>query len=132
MVSILGDYNYNFPKPIPLELRLKDLLENNVDEKYFVSDKLIRYYDKKIEQGWRKELHTDENVAMTICNPARNQINDNFIKVKNATKKGYLEAEDGDGIDISGRMQYHRGTVQKQKSQTINTMGGGRCRSDSK
>ena len=46
------------------------------------------------------------------------------MRIKNATKKGYLEAEDGDGIDISGRMQYHRGTVQKQKSQTINTMGG--------
>ena len=32
MVSILGDYNYNFPKKIPLEKKLKDLLEDNVDE----------------------------------------------------------------------------------------------------
>lgn len=46
------------------------------------------------------------------------------IKVKNATKKGYIEAEVGDAIDISGRMQYHRGTVQKGISQTITTMGG--------
>ena len=38
--------------------------------------------------------------------------------------KGYLEAENGDGIDISSRMESHRGTVQKDKAQTITTMGG--------
>lgn len=47
------------------------------------------------------------------------------MKIKNATKKGYLEAEVGDGIDISGRMQYHRGTVQKGMSQSLTTSGGG-------
>lgn len=124
MVSILGEYSYTFPKPIPLKLKLKDMLEDNVDEKYFISDKLLKYYDKKIEQGWRKELHTSEDVAMTICNPGRNQINDNFIKIKNATKQGYLEATDGDGVDISSRMEYHRGNVQKDKIQTITTSGG--------
>ena len=46
------------------------------------------------------------------------------LRIKNATKKGYLEAELGDGVDISGRMEYHRGTVQKEKSQTLTTMGG--------
>lgn len=46
------------------------------------------------------------------------------IKIKNNTSKGYLDATIGDGIDISGRMQYHRGTVQKEKAQTLSTMGG--------
>ena len=32
---------YNFPKPFPLEIRLKDVLEESVDEKYYLSDKLI-------------------------------------------------------------------------------------------
>ena len=32
---------YNFPKPFPLEIRLKDVLEEKVDEKYYLSDKLI-------------------------------------------------------------------------------------------
>lgn len=41
------------------------------------------------------------------------------MKIKNATKKGYLEAKEGDGIDISSRMQHHRGTVQKDKAQTL-------------
>lgn len=39
-VSIRKDiYNgYFFPAPIPLEKRLKDVLENDVDEKYYLSD----------------------------------------------------------------------------------------------
>lgn len=44
--------------------------------------------------------------------------------IKNATKQGYLEAEDGDWVDISGRMETHRGTVQKGVAQTINCNGG--------
>ena len=47
------------------------------------------------------------------------------MPIKNATKKGYLLAEEGDGVDIGGRMEYHRGTVQKGKAQTIQTNGGG-------
>jgi modification methylase rho11sI len=46
------------------------------------------------------------------------------LPIKNATKKGYLLAEDGDAVDISGRMKYHRGTVQKGMTQTITTSGG--------
>lgn len=32
---------FNFPKPFPLELRLKDMLQDNPDYKYFLSDKLM-------------------------------------------------------------------------------------------
>ena len=35
------DNDFQFPKPIPLEKRLKDVLESEVDEKYFLSDKMI-------------------------------------------------------------------------------------------
>lgn len=41
MVSILGDYYYEFPKPFKLEKRLKDYLETSVDEKYYLSEKAI-------------------------------------------------------------------------------------------
>lgn len=44
MVSIKGDYNYTFPKPQPLKLKLKDMLEDNVDEKYFLSEKAIKCF----------------------------------------------------------------------------------------
>lgn len=42
MVSILGDYYYDFPQPIKLETQLKDFLEDNVDEKYYLSDKALQ------------------------------------------------------------------------------------------
>lgn len=41
MISILGDYNYTFPKPIPLKLKLKDMLEESVDDKYYISNSKI-------------------------------------------------------------------------------------------
>lgn len=47
MVSIYGDYVYHFPQPKKLKLRLKDLLEKDVDEKYYLSKKQIDDI-----QGW--------------------------------------------------------------------------------
>ena len=43
MISILGEYSYNFPDEIPLNKVLLDLLENeaDVDSKYYVSDAKI-------------------------------------------------------------------------------------------
>ena len=49
MVSILGDYFYEFPKKIKLEHKLKDLLEDDVDEKFYLSDKMKEYI--KAENG---------------------------------------------------------------------------------
>jgi len=36
-----ADNDFSFPKPFPLEKRLKDVLESEVDEKYFLSDKMV-------------------------------------------------------------------------------------------
>ena len=44
MVSILGDYHYTFPKKQKLELRLKDMLEDNVDKKYYLSDDMVNNF----------------------------------------------------------------------------------------
>ncbi len=41
VVSILGDEWYNFPKPFPLEKRLIDILEPEVDGKYYISDEKV-------------------------------------------------------------------------------------------
>ena len=44
MISILdADAYYHFPEPMPLDKRLKDVLEQNVDERYYLSDKLVNY-----------------------------------------------------------------------------------------
>ena len=186
MISILGDYSYTFPQKQELKLKLKDILEDNVDEKYYLSDKMIKYISadnekwtgnnsealinktyastlntregmrrcdssnyisnevgdnynlKKIHKTLRETLETNNieeginyidaynrkidntGIAKTISTRV-DASNNTYIAIKNATKKGYLEATDGDGIDISSRMEHHRGTVQKGKTQTITT-----------
>ena len=52
MVSILGDYYYEFPKKQKLKLKLKDMLEKDVDEKYYLSDKMYEFILRERE-NWR-------------------------------------------------------------------------------
>lgn len=68
MVSILGNYNYTFPKPIPLKLKLKDMLEESVDEKYFLSDKMINYITANNEKwtGNNDKSIINKTLASTI------------------------------------------------------------------
>lgn len=49
VVSILGGGSYQFPEPIPLTRRLKDVLEQNVDEKYYLSDEIVKRFVKSTE-----------------------------------------------------------------------------------
>lgn len=120
----IDDGSFQFPQPFELTLRLKDMLEDNVDEKYFLTGAMVeRLFATTYESGKFENRVTDENgVIGTLC--ARDYKDPKCVLIKNKTKKGYLEATDGDGIDISGRMEYHRGTVQKGVSQTLSTMGG--------
>lgn len=141
MISILGNYNYKFPKPFELKLRLKDLLETDVDESYYLSEKGLDYICGNALNKDLKDMVDRENkvlngdIAYTLnTHPVRkcgdsNYILDGyeeitikeFLKIRNATKKGYLEATVGDGIDIGKRMIHHRGTVQKGMAQTLKT-----------
>jgi len=126
MVSILGDYSYSFPPKQELKLKLKDMLEDNIDEKYYLSDKQIE--DIQSWQAYEKPLENMEKTEKNNISPTLTTRSGAYaagmILIKNANSKGYLEAEDGDGVDISGRMEYHRGTVQKGKTQTLSTKGG--------
>lgn len=223
MVSILGDYNYTFPKSIPLKLKLKDMLEDNVAEKYYLSENMLNYiisrmptgdnkittginmgnketlmkagtlttgeggkpssnfiidneeYDYSREKGqivntydeYNDKINGNETIGtiqamypvpkhghrlivknaqqigyiekgtgqhqsntiydgenISPCLNASDYKEPVKILIKNATKQGYLEASEGDGVDISSRMEYHRGTVQKGMTQTLSTMGG--------
>ena len=52
MVSLLGDYNYDFPKPIKLQTIMKDYLEESVDDKYYItSEKAQVLIDTLILEG---------------------------------------------------------------------------------
>lgn len=94
MVSILGDYSYTFPQAIPLDKKLKDLLEDNVDKKFYLSDKQIEdvqnwnAYEKPLENMEKTDklnisptlttrsgayasgmvLVKDENMKSKLCN----------------------------------------------------------------
>ena len=93
MISILGNYSYTFPKPIPLKLKLKDMLEDNVDEKYYLSDKMINYMtgknakESKYNRGevFARNFDEKKEVAATITTNAGNRATDNFI-IDNLTK----------------------------------------------
>ena len=42
--GLAGKVQYYFPKPFPLEKRLKDVLEDKVDEKYYLSDERLKEF----------------------------------------------------------------------------------------
>ena len=44
--GLAGNVYYHFPKPFPLDRRLKDVLEEKVDEKYYLSDKMLEYFNR--------------------------------------------------------------------------------------
>ena len=129
MVSILGDYYYEFPKPFKLEKRLKDYLEDEVEEKYYLSDKLLACFTDMTDRnglvrGDRFNPHDVDKskYAFAITTLAGNRATDNFIKIPEATQKGYAEAHDGDGVYIN-RPHQKRGVVQNQMIQTLKTSG---------
>lgn len=52
MFSFLGNYTYDFPEPIPLQKKLKDYLEPNVDEKYYINnEKAQKLINNLIDNG---------------------------------------------------------------------------------
>jgi len=122
IASVKGEYNYNFPKPIPLTKRLKDYLEDEVDEKYYLSGKQIeqivnwKAYNKPLENA---KSENDETIQ-TITAKSNTSMNSSMVLIKEATKQGYSIAKDGDGIYIN-RPHQKRGVVQKDKIQTIKT-----------
>ena len=116
VVSILGEHEpYVFPEPVELELKLKDVLESEVDEKYYLSkervDRLTLNLDKVTANkdlqvvgntsatGYNKSnVYHENGISPTLA--ARDYKGPNQVLIKNATKKGYLEATDGEKIII--------------------------------
>ena len=148
-VSILGEHEpYEFPEPTELNLRLLDLLEDEVEEKYYLSEEIQRRFvyqpnfNTDIKRlgttnpdatiGQRDIVYSSSGIlgSLTATDYKQpKQIGDysgvateGKLLVKNATKKGYIEATAGDGIDLSfPDSKTRRGRVQKQTSQTLDT-----------
>lgn len=134
MVSILGKYYYKFPHKQELKLRLKDMLEDEVDEKYYLSETAIQYmFNTNYQQNVTdKTLCLNSKVngkqpsvqnRIYDTNAISTAITTSFmpsIAIPEATKKGYALAKEGDGVYIN-RPRQKRGVVQKGKIQTIKT-----------
>lgn len=102
MFSFLGEFNYKFPKTIPLEKRLKDYLEDSVDEKYYIDNektqKLIRTL---IDNGTLQNamLRTEQVcVDGTIKEPKKREVA-NCIKAKYDCGISNLQSEGNVVID---------------------------------
>lgn len=69
MVSILGNFYYRFPPKQKLKLRLKDFLEDEVDEKYCLSEKMIsRLVKQKSEMGGKDQQYREPKIILKSKN----------------------------------------------------------------
>lgn len=78
MISILGDYSYEFPQKQELHLVLKDMLEENVDEKYYVSERGGRFIlnPKRLE---KKYTQINGDIAVTVTAKGQNNWTGTFV-----------------------------------------------------
>lgn len=52
LISILGEHDpYQFPKPFPLDKCLMDVLEKDVDEKYYIKDEVVQSFIEAYKNG---------------------------------------------------------------------------------
>lgn len=87
-VSIRKDLKqgYEFPKKEPLKIFLSDLLEKEVDEKYYLSNKMVKYFTNentgkvnRKEQFLRNFKSNKKDIANTITTRNGSRATDTFI-----------------------------------------------------
>ncbi len=119
------DNNFRFPKEVHLEKRLKDVLEENVDEKYFLSDRMVKYFtdnQKGKGNGRATEFLTGEENNTNCLLSTYYKTPKDGIYIKSATKKGYEIATNEDSINFSvPSSKTRRGRVGKGVAQTLDT-----------
>jgi DNA (cytosine-5)-methyltransferase 1 len=92
-----ADNRFQFPREEHLTKRLKDVLEDEVDEKYFLSEKMLGYLENRSDNfnNGKINYRTENDYATAITKSSGSiDISDNIIKVKSATSNGYEEARE--------------------------------------
>ena len=148
IVSIRKDIDtgfFQFQQGFPLELRLKDMLEEEVDERFYMSSKALDY----ICATGTKNFHYEPEIDLEIARPLTttmhkshrasqdNYVSDSFLKdgvkvliengkpiirVREATKQGYADAYEGDSINLEQpNSKTRRGRVGHGVAQTLTT-----------
>ena len=93
MVSFLDRDYYNFPEPFKLEKCVKDLLEEKVDEKYYINSEKAQQLIEKIG-----DIQEKESIDLSIKNPQSRKIAncitariDSGIQNKQSMNNGVIE-----------------------------------------
>ena len=106
IVSIRQDIDkgFTFPEKQDLTLRLNDVVENTVDDKYYLSesriDALIKHKERNAEKGngFGARFLTGSDIASTLVTDPDKTLQ--YLLVKQATKKGYIEGFPGDYVNL--------------------------------
>jgi len=121
-------HKFHFADKQKLTRRLKDVLEDDVDEKYYLSDKAVNFFKQNSinneakGNGFRFSPTEGNSHAKALTTLAGSRMDDNFIKVQSATKQGYETATTGDSINLSvPNSKTRRGRVGKQVAQCLDT-----------
>lgn len=115
IVSIRKDIDkgFDFPEPIELKLRLKDMLDNDVDEKYYLSDKAIKYINAP-ERIEKKYTQIDGDVSLCLTAKGTNNWTGNFI----SDKESYPINTMPDGTCRTLKSQYQKNSCANFALQT--------------
>lgn len=121
MVSIFGDYAFNFPKKTPLKYRLKNLLETKVDVKYFVSCKMIEGMKKTSFESYKLENKLLDKNSIAACILSRFDASPQLIKSEYPILAGELSGSKWNNTFASQKRVYNPTGL----SPTITTFAGG-------
>jgi DNA (cytosine-5)-methyltransferase 1 len=126
-----SDNTFRFPAEEHLTKRLKDVLEDYVDDKYFLSEKmieLITFGNKEngeianLNKGGERGSVYSQDTDSISCLTATDFKQPKQIMVKSATSKGFEEATEGDSINFSvPNSETRRGRVGNGVAQTLDT-----------
>ena len=96
------DNNFTWPKEEFLEKRLKDVLEENVDEKYYLSEKmiesLVNHSDKHKEKGngFKFEPKYLNDIGNSVTTKSGQRTTDNFIRCNQGVAIGAIRGRNPD------------------------------------
>ena len=99
-VIIENIQKFEFPPKQELKLKLKDVLEDEVDEKYYLSDKMINFFYKNEQvqkekgNGFRFGVSDGNVIAKAVTTRAGSRMDDNFIKSKCKRLNSLVEKTD--------------------------------------
>jgi DNA (cytosine-5)-methyltransferase 1 len=123
IIGIRDDKDNTFRWPVEEQLtkRLKDVLQEDVDDKYFLSEKMINVLSHHNNPIIENDTPDNSNTiqASYFKMGGRDQ---QYLKVKSATSKGYEEATEGDSVNFSvPNSKTRRGRVGRGVAQTLDT-----------